>query len=447
MPGTTDADPEPTEDPSPIGDQSYYSLDDFELGGRTVILRVDLNSSVDPESGRILNDVRLRRHAHTVTELAEMDAKVVLLAHQSRPGNLDFTTLARHAQHMGGLIGQHVRYVDDLFGKRAREAVRGLGRGSVLMLENVRFSAEEVTLKKFNGADFKPQAATHLVRTMAPLSDAFVNDAFAAAHRCQPSLTGFVEALPSLAGRVMEREFHKMGSAITSSAEPRLAVLGGAKADDSVAMTGHFLASGVSKVLTGGVVANLFLTARGVKLGGPSLGFIQEKVPNAEAVIAQAKELMAEYGPERILTPTDVALNDKGQRKGVPLDELPSEMPVWDIGLETIVNYTAELARAGTIICNGPMGVFEHLPFADGTREVFKAISDSSAFSVVGGGETAAAFERMGLAERVDHLSTGGGACITFLAGKPMPVKLALERSKKLFEVGHYQTSLRRLQR
>ena len=445
MPGTTDTKDSPIAPSNPDLEQSYFSLDDFELSGRTVILRVDLNSSVDPETGRILNDVRLRRHAATVTELTEVDAKVVVLAHQSRPGNLDFTTLARHAQHLGGLIGRHIRYVDDLFGKRAREAVRGLGRGNVLMLENVRFSAEEVILKKFNGADFKPQAATHLVRTLAPLSDVFVNDAFAAAHRCQPSLTGFAEMLPSLAGRVMEREFYKMGTAITSSAEPRVAVLGGAKADDSVAMAGHFLTQGVTKVLTGGVVANLFLAARGIKLGGPSMGFIQEKVPNADAVIASARELLDKYGPERIMMPTDVALNDKGQRKGVPLDELPSEMPVWDIGLETIVNYTAEISRAGTIICNGPMGVFEHLPFADGTREVFKAISDSAAFSVVGGGETGAAFERMGLADKVDHLSTGGGACITFLAGKPMPVKLALERSKKLFEVGHYQTNLRRL--
>jgi len=428
-------------------DESFFTLDDFDLGGRTVMLRVDLNSSVDPETGRILNDTRLRRHASTVTELAANGAKVVLLAHQSRPGNLDFTTLARHAQHMGGLIGQHVRYVDDLFGKRAREAVRGLGRGSVLMLENVRFSSEEVVMKKYNGADFRPQAATHLVRTMAPLADVFVNDAFAAAHRCQPSLTGFAEVLPSIAGRVMGREFSIMGKAISGSVAPRIAVLGGAKADDSVAMAGHFLEQGMDKVLTGGVVASLFLLARGIKLGGPSLGFIKEKIPNSKKVIEQAGKLLKKYGPERILTPVDVALNDKGQRKGVPLDELPSEKPIWDIGLETIVIYTSELAMAGTIICNGPMGVFEHLPFADGTREIFRAIGNSKAFSVVGGGETSTAFERLGLVETVNHLSTGGGACITFLAGKAMPVKLALERSKKLFEVGHYQTELRRLQR
>ena len=420
-------------------DESFFTLDDFDLGGRTVMLRVDLNSSVDPETGRILNDTRLRRHASTVTELAANGAKVVLLAHQSRPGNLDFTTLARHAQHMGGLIGQHVRYVDDLFGKRAREAVRGLGRGSVLMLENVRFSSEEVVMKKYNGADFRPQAATHLVRTMAPLADVFVNDAFAAAHRCQPSLTGFAEVLPSIAGRVMGREFSIMGKAISGSVAPRIAVLGGAKADDSVAMAGHFLEQGMDKVLTGGVVASLFLLARGIKLGGPSLGFIKEKIPNSKKVIEQAGKLLKKYGPERILTPVDVALNDKGQRKGVPLDELPSEKPIWDIGLDTIVEYSDYIERAKTIIANGPAGVFETEEFALGTEELFMAMARSEGFSVMGGGETSTVCSILNIANDIDHISTGGGACISFLGGKTMPVKTALERSKHLYEEGAYK--------
>lgn len=429
------------------GPQNYFTLEDFDLGGKTVLCRVDLNSSVDPESGRILNDVRLRRHAKTVQELVDLEAKVVLLAHQSRPGNLDFTTLARHGQHMGTLIGQHVRYVDDLFGKRARSAVMGLGRGNVLMLENVRFSSEEVVVKRYNGADFRPQAATHMVRSLAPLADLFVNDAFAAAHRCQPSLTGFSEVLPTVAGRVMEREICSVGRALEETNGPNIAVLGGAKAEDSVAMAGHFLTQGIDKVLTGGVVANIFLLAQGIKLGKPSQKFINDKVSESKEVLAQAKALLKEYGSENIITPIDVAVNSEGRRKAIPVTDLPVDLPIWDLGLETIVLYAAEIAQARNIICNGPMGVFEQLPFADGTREVFRAIAESRGYSVVGGGETSTAFERLGLADRVNHLSTGGGACITYLAGRTMPVIEALQRSKKLFEVGHYQTALRRLRR
>ncbi|MEC8875454.1 MAG: phosphoglycerate kinase [Candidatus Thermoplasmatota archaeon] len=413
--------------------RSFLTIDDFKIKGKVLLLRVDINSSIDPETGRILDDTRIRRHSKTVEELARSEARVVILSHQSRPGRLDFVNLERHAMRMSELIDRKVRFVPDICGDMAVKAIKSMDDGDIIMLDNVRFDEQEVSLRKFNGKDFVPQANTKMVKALAPLASLFVNDAFAAAHRCQPSLVGFAEKLPAVAGRVMQRELDYLGKAINSGPSPRIAVLGGSKATDSVTISKNFLEKGVETVLTGGVVANVFLTASGVDLGKPSTDFIVENIKNHEKVIANAKQLIDKYG-ERIVIPSDVALNENGLRRGIPVKELPTEYAVYDIGLDTLVRYIDIIEKAGTVISNGPMGVFENPEFVAGTREIFNAMANSQGISVVGGGETTMAFNQMGLSSKVEHLSTGGGSCISFMSGETMPVLEAMRRSKETYE-------------
>jgi phosphoglycerate kinase len=268
-----------------------------------------------------------------------------------------------------------------------------------------------------------------MVATLSPLADLFVNDAFAAAHRCQPSLVGFAEKLPAVAGRVMQRELDFLGKAIVSGPQPRIAILGGSKAADSVSISEYFLKKGVDYILTGGVVANIFLLATGHDIGEPSKDFIKKNIPNYETIISQAKYLVKEYG-NQIIYPKDVALNNNGKRIGISIESLPTEYPIHDIGLDTLVKYIGYINKAGTIIANGPMGVFEDAEFSIGTREVFNSISNNPNMTVVGGGETAMAFNQMGLSSKIKHVSTGGGACIAFMADETMPALEAMRRSK-----------------
>ena len=408
--------------------RDFFTLDDFPLAGSTVLLRVDINSPIDPASGRILNDARIREHLSTVRDLK--DTKLGILAHQSRPGKDDFTTLEAHADRMSVLLGRPVRYVDSLFGRHAVEAIQGMKAGEIVMLENTRFFAEEEAL-----ADAKPEkmAKAVMVRTLAPLAQYFVLDAFATAHRAQPSLCGFAEVLPALAGRVMEREVTMVSRAMESQERPKLAIFGGIKADDSIAVTRHMLANGiVDKVLTTGGVANVFLAAKGIDPGAPTTEFMRKEVDRYDAFVTQAKELLAKF-PGRIEVPIDLAVNDRGTRRNVHLSELPSDHQVYDVGLDTIVHYQNEVDLARTIILNGPAGVFELEEFALGTREIFTAVANAGAFKVVGGGHTVAVVEQLGLERKIDHVSTGGGALINFLAGKELPLITALKRSRAKF--------------
>jgi phosphoglycerate kinase len=416
-----------------LEERSFFTIDDFEMKNKKVILRIDINSSINPENGDILDDTRIKRHAATVKELAGKEAKIVILAHQSRPGKLDCVSLKEHAKRMSEIIDIEIKFVPDIYGNSAVKLINELKSGEILMLDNVRFDNEEVELKNFENDNFEKQANSNMVKTLAPLADLFVNDAFAAAHRCQPSLVGFAEKMPAIAGRVMQRELDFLGKAIASGPSPRIALLGGSKAADSVAISEYFLKKGVDYVLTGGVVANIFLIAANKDIGKPSTEFVKNNISNHEKIIADAKKLIEKYNG-RIVYPSDVATNANGKRIGVSIDQLPTENPIHDIGLDTLVKYINLIDDARTIIANGPMGVFENSEFAIGTREVFQAIANSEAMTVVGGGETAMAFNQMGLAKGVEHISTGGGACIAFMADETMPALEAMRRSKIKFQ-------------
>ncbi len=408
--------------------RAFFTMDDFDLSGRTVLLRVDINSPIDPATKSLLNDARLREHLSTIRDLR--GSKVVVLAHQSRPGKDDFTSLETHAERLSSLLGRPVKFVDGLYNKAALDAIRSLATGEVLVLENVRFFAEEEAL-----ADQKIEkmAKTHIVKKLAPLAQYFVLDAFAAAHRAQPSLVGFVDTLPTLAGRVMEKELTMLDRAIQSQDRPKIAIFGGVKADDSIAVSKHMLEKGiVDKVLTTGGVANMFLQADGKDPGAPTTEFMKKEVEEYESFVGQCKELLAAHR-DRILMPSDVVVNDGGKRKPISVRDLPSGLQVCDIGLDTIARYVEEIGAARTVFFNGPAGVFEKEEFSIGTRELLRALAESDAFTVAGGGHTVAAIEQYGLKDEFDHVSTGGGALINYLAGKELPLVAALERSYKKF--------------
>ena len=408
--------------------REFFTMDDFDLAGRTVLLRVDINSPVDPATGELLNDARIREHLTTIRDLKH--SKVVLLAHQSRPGKDDFTTLEAHAERIAALLGHPVRYVPSLFGKPAIEAIQAATVGDVIVLENTRFYAEEEALAD---AKLEKMVNTHIVHGLAPHADYFVLDAFAAAHRAQPSLVGFCDVLPSLAGRVMERELTMLTRAVQDPERPKVIHLGGVKADDSIAVARHMLEKNiVDTVLTSGGVANIFLDAAGIDPGGPTTDFLRRELDDYEILRSESKALLKKFS-KRILLPSDVVVNENGERRPIAVDSLPAKFPIYDIGLDTIAHYVDVIDRAKTIFFNGPAGVFELEPFSVGTRELLTAVAEADGLSVVGGGHTVAAVEQFDLQDKIDHVSTGGGALINFLAGKELPLVTALRHSYKKF--------------
>ncbi len=393
-----------------------------ELTG-TVMVRVDFNSPIDPSSNQILDDKRFREHLPTVQALE--DTRLVILTHQSRPGKKDYTTLEAHAARLERLLGRPVTYVDDIFGRCAREAIRNAKRGDVLMLENLRFSAEE-------NLTLKPEDAkkTILVRRLASMADSYVNDAFGTAHRSQPSIVGMPLLLPSVAGLLMEKEVANLSRVFSDAPRPVTFVLGGTKVDDSIAVAKNVLERGTAdRVIIVGVVGNVFLLAAGHDIGQPSIQLIDHLGYRDE--VARAGELLETYR-DRISLPRSVAVREDGERVEYRVSDIPEDGQVLDIGGESIRDFTAEITESGTVVANGPAGLFEEEEFAIGTYDLLRAASTVE-FSVVGGGHSGVAIERLGLEGRFSHISTGGGAAIEFLTGKKMPAIEALELSREIF--------------
>jgi phosphoglycerate kinase len=387
--------------------------------GKTVLLRLDLNSPIDPTTHQILDDKRFREHIPTIQALSR--SRVVVISHQSRPGKKDFTTLEAHAEKLERLLQRPVRYVDDIFGRCAREAVRGLKAGDVLVLENVRFNAEE-------NLTVKPEEAAklHLVRNLARMGDYFVNDAFGTAHRSQPTMVGLPMAMPSVAGLLMEKEVFTLSRVFQNAPRPVSMVLGGTKADDSISVAEHVLSSGIAdRIIATGVVANIFLLAMGYDIGKPSTQLIHQL--KYEKEIERARALLSIHR-EKILVPDWVAVKEQGRRAEYPVSAIPADAPVLDAGMDAIASLASAIRESGTVVFNGPAGVFEEEDFATGTYELLKTASQVK-FSIIGGGHTAAVAEKMGIDRDFTHISTGGGACIEFLSGKKLPAVDALERS------------------
>ncbi|MCW4010946.1 MAG: phosphoglycerate kinase [Candidatus Bathyarchaeota archaeon] len=401
----------------------YKTLDDFDLKNKVVLVRVDFNSEIDPNTKKVTSDVRIKAHAETtIKELAEKGAKTVILAHQGRKGDADYTPLEAHAEILGKILGCPVKYVDDVYGEKAQAAIKALQSGEILVLENVR---------SFDGETKKGTPEQHsktpVVQNLAPLADLFMNDAFAAAHRGHVSMVGFTAVLPSCAGRIMERELKSLAKALEMPEHPCVYVMGGAKADDSLEISKYVLGNGIADyVLVGGVTSQLFLAAKGVDLGKKTMDFLAKK--DLTQYLEGIKELLAKY-PKAVVLPTDVALDVEGKRKEISVAELPTEYSIFDIGSKTVACFAAIIKDAKSIVVSGPMGVYENSEFNYGTKGVFEAIADSEGFSLAGGGNTIAAINEYGLSSKIGYISTAGGALIEFLMGKKLPGVVALENA------------------
>ena len=408
--------------------EKVLTLDEVDLEGRTVLVRVDINSPLDPETNVFLDDTRIRRIIPTLNKLSK--SKVILLAHQSRPGKKDFTSTLGHSRELGRILGKTVKWVDDIYGKKALTAIESMEDGELLMLNNVRMDDEENNTK----GDFDVMAETQMVQNLSMVADAFVNDAFACAHRNSPSIVGFTNTLPCVAGELMNYELSKLGQALENPVRPCIAVLGGIKVDDSVTVANNMLRGDICDHIwvTGGV-ANLFLYISGIDIGEVNVNFLKGELGKSwDDTIAKAGKLLIDF-PECIIMPSDVALHLEGNRVDYSIESLPLEAPIFDMGITSVRSLSRAIKSAGTIILNGPAGVFERTDFALGTVEMLNACAESNGYAVMGGGHTATLVSQRGLTSKMGHVSTGGGACLELLAGRVLPGVASLEESAKRF--------------
>ena len=397
---------------------NFLTLDDFETEGKRVFLRVDINVPLDPSTHQILDDTRIRATASTLAELT--DAKVVLASHQSRPGKDDFTSLEPHASLLSRYCSQDVLFVDDILGPHARMKINRVRSGQVLVLDNLRFCAEE-------NIDDKPEklVKTHLVKRLAPLFDYYVNDAFATAHRSQPSIVGLSEVLPSAAGRLMEKEVAAVSTLLLSPKRPCVYVLGGAKVEDKVPVIEYILGRDkADKILLGGVPAKLFLKAQGKKV----LAEDEKESAGHRAFLEKAKKLVAKFG-SRLEVPLDLAFDKGGKRIDRVVDSSATKEPALDIGVRTVEKYSKIVEGAATVVANGPLGVFERNGFDLGTKSLLESMAKSNAYTIIGGGHLVGLAAIHGIEERFSHVSTAGGAMLSLLAGQSLPGVDALVRA------------------
>jgi len=402
------------------------TLDDLSIKDKVALIRVDINSPVDASTKKVTDDSRIREHALTIRELSGNGAKVVILAHQGRKGDPDFISLEQHAKMLSNILSSVVRFIPNTIGDEVKDTIKGMKSGDILMLENVRFLSEE-TLERTP----EEHAKGKLVSDLAPLANCFINDAFAAAHRSHASIVGFTAVLPSLAGRVMERELTALSKVSGKPEKPSVYVIAGAKPKESFDVAEHVLSNGIADdVLTGGLVANVFLRAKGVNLGDANERLLEDK--GFTPFFIKARTMVKNF-TERIVTPVDVAIDTNGARTEIAIDDLPSEHCIKDVGRRTIQLYSRLIMQAKSIVVNGPLGVYEEDDFSLGTKEILLALSKTKAFSVVGGGHSLAAVHKFGLERKLPYVSTAGGALISYLSGEALPGIEALRNAGKKF--------------
>ncbi len=408
------------------------TIDDFDIKGKTVLLRVDINQPVDKQKNELRDVTRIKGCVPTVIELAEKGAKLVILAHQGSDIEYkNYYHLGLHAKALSSISGKLIEFVPDVCGPYAVEKIKALEEGNIILLDNVRFMAEEMTLfeTKLKLTRLQ-QANTQVIKKLAPLADLFVMDAFAAAHRAQPTLTAFSELIPSAMGRLFEKEYSVLAEILQSPKKPLVFVLGGAKIADAFLMMDKVLEEGIAdKVLAGGLVGNVMLAAKGIDIGKTSLDFILQN--NLGEYIEKSKTLLAKFA-DRIIIPLDLAYADN-ERHEVSIEDLPLDKLFADIGERTANAFVQEIMKAATVFVNGPMGVFEKPPTEFGTKQVWNALAKTKAFTVLGGGDSVAATNKYSLADKMGYICTGGGAMVRFLSGEELPVIDALKYAAKKF--------------
>ena len=387
------------------------TIRDIDVAGRRALVRVDFNVPLD-KNGQVAEDGRIRAVLPTINYLIEKDAKIILFSHLGRPkGKVDEKyKMDPVAKRLSEIIGRAVVKVDDCGGAASRQAVEQMRGADVLFLENVRFYPEE----EKNDIEF--------ARRLAALADVFVNDAFGTAHRAHASTEGVAKFLPAVAGFLMEKELGILERLLTRPGRPFAAVIGGAKVSDKIGVISSLLDI-VDIIIIGGGMANTFLKAQGHNVGKSLLEI--DKVDLARRTIDEAKSKGVKF-----LLPVDVVVapgfTPEAEQKTVSVDGIPAGWMAMDIGPKTIWMFTGALKTANTIVWNGPMGVFEMVPFARGTEAIALALAETKAITVVGGGDSVAAVRKTGVSGKITHVSTGGGATLRFLEGKKLPGVAAL---------------------
>lgn len=383
------------------------TIKDMDVQGKKVLVRVDFN--VPLKEGKVTDDTRIQAALPTINALLERGAAVILCSHLGRPKDEPDPaySLKPVAEYLAEVIGQRVAFAEDCIGPAAEAAAQALQPGEVLVLENTRFHKAE----KKNDPE--------MARQLASLADLYVNDAFGSAHRAHASTEGVTHYLPAVAGLLMEKEIQYLGQAIAEPKRPFVTILGGAKISDKIGVITNLL-NIADQILIGGGMANTFFKAQGYPMADSLV---------EEEALELAGELLKKGGT-KLRLPVDVVIADafdnEAQTRVIPVGPVPDGWRILDIGPETVEKYSKVISQAGTVVWNGPMGVFEMPHFAKGTFGVAQAIADSDAVSIIGGGDSAAAINQSGLADKITHISTGGGASLEMLEGKVLPGLAAL---------------------
>lgn len=390
-------------------------IKDMDITGKKVLIRVDFNVPLD-EAQRITDDTRIKAALHTIQYALEQKAAVILMSHLGRPKGkvVDSLRMNPVAERLSELLSQPVKKVDDCIGEEVKQAASQLQPGEVLLLENLRFHQEE----EANDSEF--------ARALASLGQVYINDAFGTAHRAHASTEGVARFLPAAAGFLMQRELDYLGTALADPAKPFVAILGGAKVSDKIGVIQNLLPK-LSSLLIGGGMAYTFLKAQGKQIGSSKLE--ADKIDVAQDILKQASDQGVE-----ILLPVDHIVTQKIKPEAVTQQvgqDIPDGWLGVDIGPATIGNFKSALKTAKTIVWNGPVGIFEIEAFSQGTKEIAEFVATlTEATSIIGGGDTASAVAKFGVAERMSHISTGGGASLEFLEGKELPGVAALNDNK-----------------
>ena len=383
------------------------SVKDADVKGKKVLLRCDFNVPLDKQTGEITSDKRIVESLPTIKYLLENGARVIACSHLGKPKG-EFKkelSLAPVAKHLSELLNMPVAFANDIAGEESKKLADGLKDGELMLLENLRFDAGE------------EKNCPDLAKRLASLAEIYVSDAFGTVHRAHASTAGIAAYLPAYAGFLVEKELSIMGGALDDPKRPFVAVLGGAKVSDKIGVLTNLIDKADTLIIGGGM-AYTFLKAMGKNIGKSLLE--EDKLVLAGEVMDKAKAKGV-----KLLLPVDVAIGDRFaadcEKRIVSADEIPDDWMGLDIGDKTIELFTSAVKNAGTIVWNGPMGVFEFPAFADGTKSMAKALAESGAVTIIGGGDSAAAAEQLGFADRITHISTGGGASLEFLEGRELP--------------------------
>ncbi len=393
------------------------TLDDFELKDKTVFLRVDMNCPINPDTMEISGTKRIEEATESINAIK--DAKIVVASHQGRVGNKDYTGMEKHAKVLEQLLNRKIKYVEDVIGVAAQNEIKNLKNGDVLLLDNLRLCAEENY--EFSSAE---AANTIMVRRLAKLFDLCVMDSFPSAHRSHPSIVGFPYVLPSCAGKIVEREVKKLDEIMTVAKAPHVVVLGGSKVADRLEAINLLIKKGrADHVLLTGLIGNVFMRAQ-ARIKSP-LGIKRE-----EEIVSKAHSLIGEY-PDVFSTPVDVAIDKDGSRVEVDVRDLNKEDKILDLGPNTVEHYNKLISGAGTVFMSGPPGYFEKEQFSFGTKSILEGVTNSMATTIVSGGHLTSALKKYGLADKINHISTAGGALVLYLTGEKLPMIQSLEEAAK----------------